>query len=192
MSGTSLDMKTLVIAIVASVILSVGISYVVLQGNSVSQGPQGPLGATGPQGPVGITGPQGIQGPVGPQGLKGDTGPTSQFKGNRDVLVNYDLTSNDASDEVRTYTSTTGTTLLFWFSTTNGSLLESMTIQVYMGSGTLETIKSTGASPHYQWKVDGGSAGSDYILGWPAGTYTVRISKTAGISRLYLAVVDLS
>jgi hypothetical protein len=155
-------MKTLAIAIVASVILSVGISYVAIQGK------------------------------VGPQGPKGDTGSASQFFGNRNVLLTYDLSNNAVSDEVRTYTSTTGTTLLFWIADTSGSINEHMTIQVYMGSGTLEQIKANNALPHYQWVVEGGSAGCDYILGWPAGIYTIRISKTAGISRAYLAVVDLS
>ena len=57
MSGTGIDIKTLIIAVIASVILSVGISYVFIQGKE------------------GTRGIQGIQGIQGVQGLKGDTGP---------------------------------------------------------------------------------------------------------------------
>ena len=48
---------------------------------SLSEGPQGPIGATGPagasgsQGPVGVQGVIGPEGPIGPQGVIGNTGP---------------------------------------------------------------------------------------------------------------------
>jgi hypothetical protein len=74
LSGTSIDMKTLAIAIVASVILSVGISYFVLKGSMAPQGPQGIQGPIGPQGQKGDTGPQGLKGDTGLQGPKGDSG----------------------------------------------------------------------------------------------------------------------
>src|SRR4030043_2103272 len=60
MSGTGIEVKTLIIAVIASVILSVGISYVFIQGK---------------EGPQGIQGIHGIQGIQGVQGPKGDTGP---------------------------------------------------------------------------------------------------------------------
>ena len=48
---------------------------------NLSEGPQGPVGATGPAGATGPQGPDGVQGvigpqgPMGPQGPAGDTGP---------------------------------------------------------------------------------------------------------------------
>jgi hypothetical protein len=45
---------------------------------SLSEGPQGPIGATGPSGPAGSQGPVGVQGVIGPEGPigpQGDTGP---------------------------------------------------------------------------------------------------------------------
>jgi hypothetical protein len=72
MSATSIDVKTLAVAVIASVILSVGIAYVVIQ---AKEGPQGPQGVQGIQGPLGATGPQGATGPTGPIGPAGPTGP---------------------------------------------------------------------------------------------------------------------
>ncbi len=82
MSGTTINIQTVIVAVVISVILSVGISYMVspsggsqgLQGEPGPQGERGlkgdtgPRGATGAMGPRGATGPQGSTGPRGPQG----------------------------------------------------------------------------------------------------------------------------
>ena len=75
MSGTGIDVKTLIMAVIASVILSVGISSVFIQGKEGPQGIQGIQGIPGVQGIQGIPGAQGIQGIQGVQGPKGDTGP---------------------------------------------------------------------------------------------------------------------
>lgn len=73
----SISFGTLALAVIISVILSVGVSYSVIQGKEGPQGaigPQGPKGDTGPQGPKGDTGPQGPTGSQGSQGLQGVQG----------------------------------------------------------------------------------------------------------------------
>lgn len=84
MSNNEINWKTVIIAVVISVILSGVISYMILPAGP--QGPQGLKGDTGdvgPEGPIGLTGEQGIQGlqglpglpgEQGIQGVKGDTG----------------------------------------------------------------------------------------------------------------------
>ena len=68
MSETKINMKTMIIAVVISVILSVGISFM------ISPSPQEIVGSQGPPGPQGAIGDTGIQGVVGPQGPPGETG----------------------------------------------------------------------------------------------------------------------
>ena len=71
----------IIIAILASCLVSTIIATQLSigpqgqQGIQGIQGPQGDQGALGPQGIQGVTGPQGVQGPQGIQGLQGDTGP---------------------------------------------------------------------------------------------------------------------
>jgi len=76
MNGQSIDLKTVIISVVISTILSVGISSVILGGGE--QGPPGPTGAQGPPGPKGDTGPAGPTGPTGPQGPQGIQGPPGE------------------------------------------------------------------------------------------------------------------
>ena len=73
MSEKTLNTTTLIAAVVISVILSVGISYVIIPSTLSTIGQQGPQG---PQGSQGIQGPPGSQGPSGPQGAQGPTGDT--------------------------------------------------------------------------------------------------------------------
>ena len=160
MSGSSIDMKTIAIAIVLSVILSVGISYVAFQGKVSSQGP------------------------------KGDTGTAFQLTGQQALTLTYDLSNSQATDEVKQFTTTSSVTKLFY--SASGSLTDTMVIQIYWSPYTLDEIKANNALPHYQWQITGNTGGTDYILGLPLGAHSVRIIKTAGISRAYLAVVDLS
>lgn len=68
MSESKLNVQTLIAAILISVVLSVGISYI-----TMIRGPPGPQGPSGPQGPVG---PQGELGPIGSQGVPGSRGET--------------------------------------------------------------------------------------------------------------------
>ena len=60
----------IIIAILASSLLSTVIS------SQLAVGPQGPKGDKGDTGPQGEQGPTGLQGEIGPQGLQGETGPT--------------------------------------------------------------------------------------------------------------------
>lgn len=87
MAAVSITMGKLiagiVIAILASSVISVGASMMLITGPQGETGEQGPAGATGPAGPAGATGaigdtgpqglqgPQGIEGPIGPQGEQG-------------------------------------------------------------------------------------------------------------------------
>ena len=64
----------IVIAILASSLVSTVISLQYSFGPQGSQGPQGLSGQNGLNGAQGIQGPQGVQGSQGVQGLKGDTG----------------------------------------------------------------------------------------------------------------------
>lgn len=86
--------KTIVIAVLAIMIMSVGaVSAQAAKGQpfqevwdaiqdlsdrinniELTPGPAGTDGATGPQGPAGTDGATGPQGPAGPQGLKGESG----------------------------------------------------------------------------------------------------------------------
>jgi len=50
MSVSKLDTTTLFAAIIISVVLSVGVSYVAISGKPGPQGIQGPIGPQGPQG----------------------------------------------------------------------------------------------------------------------------------------------
>jgi len=78
--SSNINYKTIIIAILFSVILSTGIILIVPQVQDTLRGPQGelgPKGETGLQGEQGIpgesiTGPQGLQ---GIQGIQGETGP---------------------------------------------------------------------------------------------------------------------
>ncbi len=71
MSGNKLNIQTLMIAVIISVILSVGISYII---SPSTVGPQGPTGPEGIQGPPGRTGDTGYQGETGAQGPRGERG----------------------------------------------------------------------------------------------------------------------
>jgi len=79
--SSNIDFKTVLIAIVFSVILSIGIIMTVPQVQDVLRGPQGEPGPQGEQGIQGVQGIQGEMGPrgypglIGPQGETGDTGP---------------------------------------------------------------------------------------------------------------------
>jgi hypothetical protein len=73
MSSNEINWKTVIIAVVISVILSGVISYMILPAGP--QGPQGPKGDTGDTGPQGPKGDTGDTGPQGPKGDTGDTGP---------------------------------------------------------------------------------------------------------------------
>ncbi len=80
--SSNIDYKTVVIAILCSIILSTAIVMTVPQvqeamiGDTGEEGPQGEQGEQGEQGIQGIRGERGITGDQGPQGLKGDTGAT--------------------------------------------------------------------------------------------------------------------
>ena len=63
----------IVIAILASSVISVGVSTVLIAG---PQGPEGPQGEEGEQGSAGLKGDTGDTGPQGQIGPKGDTGAT--------------------------------------------------------------------------------------------------------------------
>lgn len=71
MSKNKINMQTLIIAVVISVILSVSTSFMISPSPQEVGGPQGP---PGPQGIPGDTGIQGIDGPQGPPGI-----PSSNF-----------------------------------------------------------------------------------------------------------------
>ena len=89
MSSRSLDINTILVAVIIATIFSVGISYIVLPKGL--QGPAGPQGTTGPQGQTGPAGPQGPPGPTGPQGTAGPQGPSGDpFSG---FVLPYDYTS---------------------------------------------------------------------------------------------------
>ena len=75
MSENKINFQTLIVAIVISVILSVGISYMISPSPEEIVGPQGPIG---PPGPEGDTGPQGALGEPGSQGETGDPGPQGE------------------------------------------------------------------------------------------------------------------
>lgn len=76
MSEKTLNVTTLIVAVAISVVLSVGISYIMLPSIITTVGQQGPQGPPGPQGSQGIQGPPGPQGTSGPQGAQGPTGTT--------------------------------------------------------------------------------------------------------------------
>ncbi|MBA7629911.1 hypothetical protein ES703_37418 [subsurface metagenome] len=76
MSDNKINTQTVIIAVVISVILSIGISFVISPSSQGSKGPQGLQGEPGPQGARGETGPRGATGNSGPQGEKGIQGQT--------------------------------------------------------------------------------------------------------------------
>lgn len=68
MSNNGINATTLIAAVIISVVLSVGVSYVLLPGALSTEGSQGPQGPPGPQGIQGLQGPPGSEGPQGPPG----------------------------------------------------------------------------------------------------------------------------
>ena len=74
MTDNKLNVNTLIVAVIISVVLSFGLSYTLLPSMFAKEGPQGPLGPTGEQGATGPQGPLGLQGTQGSLGPKGDTG----------------------------------------------------------------------------------------------------------------------
>jgi len=76
MSESKINTSTLIITIAISVILSVGISYLVLP--SIINGVPETQGLIGPRGPQGIQGPIGLTGDLGPAGLEGSQGPQGE------------------------------------------------------------------------------------------------------------------
>lgn len=76
MSGNKLNIQTLMIAVIISVVLSMGISYIISPSTVGPQGPTGPEGIQGPPGRTGDTGYQGETGAQGPRGERGLQGPT--------------------------------------------------------------------------------------------------------------------
>ena len=76
MSDNKINMQTVIIAVVISVILSVGISYMISPSSQEAVGPQGPPGTEGNTGPQGLPGEKGDPGPQGERGSQGLTGPT--------------------------------------------------------------------------------------------------------------------
>jgi len=70
--SSKIDTTTLIVAVIVSVFLSVGASYVMLPDLKGELGPRGPIGLDGPQGPIG---PAGSQGPIGLEGPRGEEGP---------------------------------------------------------------------------------------------------------------------
>ena len=65
MSKNGINVTTLIAAVTISVVLSVGVSYVLLTSVLSMEGTQGPQGPPGQQG---LQGPPGPEGPQGPQG----------------------------------------------------------------------------------------------------------------------------
>ena len=74
MSESKINVQTLIVAVILSVVLSVGVSYTVIQGEL---GPQGEQGTQGVQGTQGI---QGLQGVRGVQGEPGEMGPAHEYE----------------------------------------------------------------------------------------------------------------
>ena len=72
--SSTIDYKTVVIAIFISVVLSTGIIMAVPQVQDALRGPQGEQGPPGEIGPQGVQGPQGDTGEVGPVGPEGPIG----------------------------------------------------------------------------------------------------------------------
>jgi len=96
MSESKLNVKTLIAAIVISVLLSVSVSYMIIPSGTGELGSQGPIGETGPP---------------GPKGEKGDTGPKGEpYPG---FELEYDFI-NGQWNEIATWTgSASRTTELF-------------------------------------------------------------------------------
>ncbi len=118
MSENKLNVKTLIAAIVISVILSVSVSYMILPsgtgeiGTQVQigeTGPMGPKGEKGDTGPQGLTGPQGSQGESGPSGLKGEKGDTGP-QGLPGEAYSYEDFLEYVSEELETVLTFSGST----------------------------------------------------------------------------------
>lgn len=104
MGENKLNVTTLMVAIVISVVLSVGISYSVISSEPGAMGPQGPQGSpgeTGPQGPQGPPGSPGQQGPQGPAGPPGPQGPPGE-------AYSYEEFLEYVSEELETVKTWTG------------------------------------------------------------------------------------
>ena len=72
--SSNIDYKTVVIAVLLSVVLSTGIILAVPQVQDAIRGSQGELGPQGEVGPQGVQGSQGDTGEVGPRGPEGPIG----------------------------------------------------------------------------------------------------------------------
>lgn len=100
MSRRTIDIRTLSVAIIVSVVLSVSISYTIISGKPGPQGPTGEEGPMGPQGPAGATGPQSPPGPQGPPGPLGIMNPDydsgwSSTKSDDFIMVDHNLDTTE-------------------------------------------------------------------------------------------------
>jgi len=116
MSESNVNTTTIVIAVVISVILSVGVMSVLFkpqpgpQGPPGRPGPPGETGADGAAGEIGLRGPQGERGsvgltgprgPAGPEGLPGPEGPPGEpYTG---FVLDYDFI-NGQWNEIASFT----------------------------------------------------------------------------------------
>ena len=71
MTEKTIPQNTAILLFTLSIIISIGISYIIITPKQGQEGPQGPIG---PKGPLGEMGPSGLQGPPGPDGVSGETG----------------------------------------------------------------------------------------------------------------------
>ena len=184
MSGASLNVNTLVVAIVASVILSVGISYAVNQGKV---GPQGIQGVQGIQGIQGIQGNQGVKGETGPQGYTGPAGPAGPaytITGKWRSLKTID--NNSSLQDAYTVKISQDIWKLYWFYHGEGW----MAIQVYRGTPSLADIINGEASGlEYQYINSGPNEAGDEVL-FGSGTYTMYVFST-GVTRTYVKIDEM-
>lgn len=189
----------LIIAILASSLLSTVVA------TQWARGPQGEQGLIGPQGPQGDTGPQGPPGPQGPQGEKGPPGLPGVFA----VATGWDIIETtetiqfiDMSDMSVTLSFNSSSHILILVSVVAmGDLDEYIVIRVLIGDEVAlpgfiwltPIIKDSNALPGYaSW------AAYTYNF-WSlvmAGTYTVKVQwkvsgGTGAISGRTLTVIAL-
>ena len=189
MSDNKINIQTVVVAVVLSVILSVGISYFIVPSPQGPEGPQGSQGDIGPQGIQGLAGPQGLDGIIGPpgelgeqgpQGIQGEKGDMYDFSGEWQELYQWDYPGGIVTvTDSMTLEIESSLWRLRWYAISDQSD-PGVLIRVYEGTRP-DSIASLSAGSGY----DGDLL---YIFG--KGTFTIKVDAE-NLDTLYIFVEQL-
>ncbi len=174
MSESKINVQTLIIAVIVSIVLYVG-AFTVMKDSFVGpQGEQGIQGIQGIEGGEGIQGIQGIEGEEGTPGVDGQTGPQGEafsYEGEWVQVKNFFWGNDDLLDWTYTFTTESEFNMIQPLYNYLGDNVEFafMTLSIYEGT------EQYGRDPLIYWQMDG-EYSYDSIMLLGKGTYTIVAS----------------